>query len=379
MSICNLWRKSQSQKRKQQLAEKKLDHNKLILKSKKAGITCLFLLLALTAKPNEINWRFDPELRKAYLQVLNLQTDEASIQLNKLSGRTNPLHLLYVQSLCETLDVLISEDAEKFAVIEKNFAKRIKYLQDMPVSAETLFLQAELQLQRGFNFLNLGQEFNSIWAIRSAYNLSEECLQKFPGFYPVKKTNGVIQVMVGTVPDKYHWFISLLGMKGSVTLGQRQLEELKSSTSSLALEASILYYTIKGLINQEHREASEGILKNLKTQPENRLLLFLGVNMLVKNSQSEQALQLITTLDKEDQGLPMYYIEYLRGEILLQKGNYHSAIQAYHKFIQHYKSENFKKDAYFKISLCYWLDNKDQLAQQFFSDCPKNWKNYSRA
>ncbi|NJN41688.1 MAG: hypothetical protein HC811_05075 [Flammeovirgaceae bacterium] len=202
---------------------------------------------------------------------------------------------------------------------------------------------------------------------------------KIPRIYPVKKTNGVIQVMVGTVPDKYHWFISLLGMKGSVTLGQRQLEELKSSTSSLALEASILYYTIKGLINQEHREASEGILKNLKTQPENRLLLFLGVNMLVKNSQSEQALQLITTLDKEDQGLPMYYIEYLRGEILLQKGNYHSAIQAYHKFIQHYKSENFKKDAYFKISLCYWLDNKDQLAQQFFSDCPKNWKNYSRA
>ncbi|NJN41687.1 MAG: hypothetical protein HC811_05070 [Flammeovirgaceae bacterium] len=145
------------------------------------------MLLALTAKPNEINWRFDPELRKAYLQVLNLQTDEASIQLNKLSGRTNPLHLLYVQSLCETLDVLISEDAEKFAVIEKNFAKRIKYLQDMPVSAETLFLQAELQLQRGFNFLNLGQEFNSIWAIRSAYNLSEECLQKFPGFTRLKK------------------------------------------------------------------------------------------------------------------------------------------------------------------------------------------------
>ena len=74
-----------------------------------------------------------------------------------------------------------------------------------------------------------------------------------------------------------------------VVTGQRQLEELRLSRSSLNLEATILYYTIKGFINQQFDEAAKGFEDYLKTQPVNRLLLFLGVTMLVKNSQCEES------------------------------------------------------------------------------------------
>ncbi|MEQ9414234.1 MAG: tetratricopeptide repeat protein, partial [Cyclobacteriaceae bacterium] len=191
---------------------------------------------------------------------------------------------------------------------------------------------------------------------------------------PIKKTSGVIQVMVGSVPDKYNWFMSLLGMKGSVSKGQEQLQELRNSESSLNTEATILYFTIKGLINQQHEEATDGILKVLEEQPYNRLTLFLGINMLMKNSQSERALQLIRTLDEHPQGLPMYYIDYLRGEILLQKGEYNNAISAYRKFIANYKSINFKKDSYYKIALCYWLQNKKEEANRNFEMAKKTGK-----
>jgi len=213
-----------------------------------------------------------------------------------------------------------------------------------------------------------------VWAIRTAYNQTEECLEKYPDFIPIKKTSGVIQVMIGSVPDKYTWFMSLLGMKGSVATGQEQLQALRNSQSSLNTEATILYFTIKGLINQQHEEATNGILKALEDQPYNRLTLFLGVNMLMKNSQSEKALQLIRTLDEHPQGLPMYYIDYLRGEILLQKGEYANAINAYKKFITHYKSENFKKDSYYKIALCNWLQNKKEEAYKNFEIAKKTGK-----
>ena len=259
-------------------------------------------------------WIFDPDIQKAYQLVLNLQTDQAYAELNKINSKRSELHKLYVLSLCETVDVLITEDAKKFEKIDANFKERLRYLQSLAPSAETLFLEAELNLQRGFNLINLNQELNAVFAIKAAYNSAQECLKKYPDFIPIKKTSGVIQVMVGSIPDKFHWFMSLLGMKGSVKVGQKQLEELRASKSSLSLEATVLFFTIKGLINQQFEEAAKGIVECLKSDPSNRLLLFLGVNMLMKNSQSEEALGLIHSLDRQTQGLPVYYIEYLRGD-----------------------------------------------------------------
>ena len=316
-------------------------------------------------------WLFDANLQKAQHLILNLQTDQAYALLSNPALKANELQKIYLLSLCETTDILITEDEKKFQKMEANFRDRLTYLEGLPPGPEKLFLQAELNLQRGFNYLNLSQELNAVLSIRRAYNFTQECLRKYPNFIPIKKTSGVIQVMVGAVPDKYHWFMSLLGMKGSVVTGQKQLEELRLSKSSLNMEATILYYTIKGFINQQFEEASRGIEEYMKTQPDNRLVLFLGVNMLMKNSQSEEALKLLQTLDQHPDGLQMSYIEYLRGEALTNKGEYAAAIQAYHKFITNFRSQSFKKDAYYKISLCYWLLNKVDLARQNFEKAKK--------
>jgi len=342
--------------------------------TKKAGIlTCFFLFPFFLSRAADNTWQFDAELQKAYNLILNLKTDQAYAILTK-NTKSYELHRLYLLTFCETVDVLITEDGKKFESVELKFRDRLTRLEELPESAETLFIQAEINLQKGFNFLNLNQELNAVISIRRAYNFTQECLRKYPNFIPIKKTSGVIQVMVGSVPDKFHWFMSLLGMKGSVTKGQQQLEELRLSKSSLKDEATVLFFTIKGFISQQFDEAGKGIQECLKSDPDNRLLLFLGINMLVKNSQSEEALRLIQNLDLHPQGLQMHYIEYLRGEILLQRGDYTQAIQAYQKFIAGYRSQSFKKDSYFKIALCYWLQNKSELAWQNFEKAKKTGK-----
>lgn len=301
--------------------------------------------------------------------IMNLQTDAAQQLLGRMKG--NELHKMYLLSLNETIDALISEDEAKFERSEVLFKERLAYLEELGATPDALFLRAELQLQKGFNQINLGQELSAVLSIRAAYNLAQQCVKKFPDFVPVKKTWGVIQVMIGSVPDKYHWFMSLLGMKGSVVVGQKMLNDLRASRSSLSSEAGILYYTIKGLINQQFDEASKGLTDMLKQQPDQRLISFLAVNMMIKNSQSEEALQIIQHLDANTKGLPMYYIDYIRGEILLQRADYTASIQAFQRFIQNYKSQNFKKDAYFKISLAYFLQGKIEQAKGFFERAKK--------
>ncbi len=331
-------------------------------------IACLFFLLVAPVRadnPDNV-WTFDANLQNAHRLILNLQTDQAYSLLSNPSLKANELQKLYLLSFCETVDILITEDGKRFEQMETNFRNRLTYLETLPASAEKMFLQAELNLQRGFNYLNLGQEFNAVMSIRRAYNLTQDCMRRYPTFIPIRKTSGVIQVMVGAVPDKYHWFMSLLGMKGSVVTGQKQLEEIRQSKSSLSLEATILYYTIKGFINQQFDEAAHGMEDILKAQPGSRVALFIGINMLVKNSQSAEALKLLHELDQHPDGLQMYYVEYLRGEALTHSGDYASAIQAYRKFIANYRSQSFKKDAYYKIGLCNFLLNKPDLARQNF-------------
>ncbi len=339
----------------------KLTHIRIL---KKVGVIACLFLLSFSVNATDLIWKFDPELQKAYNFVFTLQPENANEILRKSKG--NELHKIYLQSLNETIHILITEDHASFAQIDQNFKERIKYLEGLPETAETLFLQAELSLQRGFCYLNLNQEVNAVFAIRKAYQLTSDCLKKYPTFIPIKKTSGVIQVMVGSVPEKYSWFMSLLGMKGSVTTGQKQLSELRLSKSSLNMEASILFFTVKGFINQEFAAAAEGINQSLKDQPNNKLLLFIGVNMLVKDARSEEALAFIHQIDNNPNGLPMHYIDYLRGEILLQKGEYQKSIEAFNYFVKNFPSQSFKKDSYFKISLCYWLMGDTRSAKANF-------------
>lgn len=312
------------------------------------------MLLGGPAAGTDNVWKFDPALERVYKLILSLQVEQAQAELNQVKG-ANELHRIYLESLLGTADILITEDEKRFAKINEAIKARTENLSRMPETAETLFLRAELNLQRGFNLLNLEQELNAVLAIRQAYQLTQECLKKYPSFIPIKKTNGVIQIMVGSVPDKYQWFMSLLGMRGSVRVGQSQLDELRSSNSSLNLEASILFYTVKGFLNQRYEEAAIGFKECLAKEPDSRLLLFLGINMLMKDSQSEEAYKLMQELDKRPEGLSMVYVEYLRGEALLNKGEYTAAVQAYTKFQKGYKSQSFKKDSFYKISLCYYL------------------------
>ena len=336
-------------------------------------MACFFLLTSQISIGSP-NWIFDAELEAIYKLAINLQTNEAKARLVKINDPQREFYKLYLQSFCESIEVLISEDEALFTTVEKSFKERVKVLDSKPESADILFLKAEMALHRGFNMINLGQELSAVFAIKQAYNLTAECLKKYPTYVPIRKTSGLLEVMVGAVPDKYHWFISLLGMKGSVKVGQKQLDELRNSPVSLNKEASIIYFAVKGLINQQIDEASKGLANILKTDPDNRLIMFLAINMQMKNSQSEDAYKLVQHLDAVNKGLTLPYIEYLRGEILMQKNQYEAAVAAYQKFIRIYKADSFKKDAHLKISLCYFLAGKSTEAKTYWTKAGQTGK-----
>jgi tetratricopeptide (TPR) repeat protein len=326
----------------------------------KAGLlACLFLLPGWVAGQD---FTLSEHERRAYALALNLQAAEAHALIP--NPKTVSEH--YVMALAEALELLVTEDPEKFGEYEDRFEKRLARKTKVS-SVEELFLQAEIGLQWAFVHLKFGHEFDGALNLRQAYQATQEIKKRYPKFTAIQKTEGLLNVIIGSVPEKYNWVLGLLNMEGSVSQGMATLESFRHSSHVLAFEADVLYALTQGFILQQTGAAMQEARILLEKNPGNRLVLFLGASLAMKNAESEDALAMLLKINEPKLGLPLSYAEYLKGEVYLQKAEYLHAISAYRWFINNYKGQNYIKDAWYKIGLCYWLNGNTSDAEATFT------------
>jgi tetratricopeptide (TPR) repeat protein len=319
-------------------------------------------------------WTFDDDASKAYDLILDLRFEDAL----PLIAETKNAQEHYLASLAQALELLITEDAAKFQEYEDIFQDRL----DSRIKAspqDYQFLMAELHLQWAFVYLKFGHEFDAGSHLREAHQIAEKCKEKYPGYLAIRKTTGLLEVILGSVPEKYNWLLSLLGMRGSITSGLSDLESVRASGSSFAIEADLLYALIHGFVFQKPETGFAVLKQTLAGKPANRLILFVAASLAIKNSQSEEALDLLNKLAATNGGLPLYYADYLKGEVHLHKAEYLNALSAYRSFINHYSGQNYMKDAHFKMGLCYWLNGNQNDAISLFKEARSKGKEASEA
>ncbi len=357
-------------------AERQLNKFKTIHHLKKAGfITCLFLW-SIIGVSQQRDWLSDAQSYKSYNLALSLLVKEAREQLKEIK---TPEHI-YVASLTDAVELLITEDEIKFVKYEDHYETRLDLLENIdPSTAESLFAIAELRLQWAFIYLKFGHELDAAWNIRQAYVIVQECKKKYPAFLPIKKTSGLLAIMLGSIPEKYQWVMSLLNMEGSVDSGLKELEQVRNQSPALKLETTLLYYLFQGFILQQTESAILGFDETIKTHSNNRLALFLGASIAIKNSQSEKALTYLKKVNDTQDGLPVPYADYQLGEVYLHKGDYEPSIRSYEKFLSEYRGLNYVKDAHYKIGICYWLMNNTNEAGKYFEQAKEAGKESAEA
>lgn len=342
--------------------EKPLDNRTTILWKKAGQFTCLFFCM-LPAFSQHTAWLAGEPYQHAHALALSLQLDKS----RELLSSSASTEAIYINSLSDALELLISEDASRFNELEQVYEKRIEALKKTsPQTEKELLVLAELRLQWAFVYLKFGHDFTAAWSIRQAHLAAQECLRKHPDFVPIKKTAGMLEILLGAVPEKYQWALNLLGMRGSWTKGLDMLTEVQAAQGPAALEAALLHPLIDGFVLQQTDSALLHLELLHREQPQNRLILFLGASLAIKNSSSEIAMVMLEKLNLLQSGFPLYYADYLLGEVYLHQGDYAKSISAYRNFIRQYKGDNYIKDAHYKTGLAYWLQHQPDRAKVYF-------------
>lgn len=326
----------------------------------KAGlIVCLFCLVRVSPTPAQ--QAADNLILRAHRQILSLELNEARKALEN-DHRPEAFRLM---SLAGTIDLLLTGNESRLPGALEQYENAINALkqQDGP---EALFALADIRLQMAMVYLRFDQPFAASWNVRQSYVTVRACRQKLPSYSPLMKTSGVLEVMLGSIPDKYQWLLNLLDMRASVDRGMSELGALAKVQSPLGTESRLLYDLIQSFVLQETNAPCKDLTTMIRVDPANLLLLLVGASLAIKNNQSETALAHLGQLENlHTESIP--YVHYLKGEARLHKGDYPGAIASYTTFLETYAGKGHRKDALYKTGLCYWLSGDSTRSNAYFT------------
>lgn len=311
-------------------------------------MVCLFLLclssFAQVAEP------FTNSFKDEYLQLISSNTLKLSRD-SKLSHE-----VVYLKSLKSTLDLLLLENPKNLDQYEDAFDLHTKYLDDTPDSdPNKLFLLAELKLKYALALFKHGHELESAWNFRLAHKHIERNLKLFPDFTANYKTSGAINIILGSIPEKHQWLLTLVGLKGSIENGNDQLDKLINSNSVFRYEAIMIKSLLQSYVLNQTQQAVESFEDRMKL--EGPLIQLQKMVLYLKNSNGTKALDIFETSHQKDL---LAYTSYLAGDAYIQKADYQKAEQQYSKFLKTHHGASNRKDAMYKIWLCHYLTDDQQ-------------------
>ncbi len=326
-----------------------------------------FILLFFSGLTATASFSFTQKNEAAYQEFINLRLNKGQYLINQALKEDSKNGVsIYLSNYGDVIRIFLSEDPKLYKLLSKNEAIRINKLQTLDKkSPYYLFTQAEIKLQWAFVKLKMGDEMNAAIGIRSAYKLLEENRKRYPNFIPNKKSMGLLNVIIGSIPSNYNWILAFVGMEGDINKGVKQLHEVSASANPFRIEASIISILVENYIVHANKGNLENATKLYTENRGNLLICYLYAAILTKNGKGMEAMPVINGRPASNDLTYFPPVDLLLGELNLYQGAYHTSRLYYTNFLSHFKGKNSIKDTYFKIFLTYWLNNEDDLAMPY--------------
>ncbi|MEM9858846.1 MAG: hypothetical protein AAF843_15915 [Bacteroidota bacterium] len=325
-------------------------------------VACLFLWPIVNQAQD---LPFGHSAKKAYGYLWNL---EPPSQLEKIPN--NKIEI-YIYSLHLALHTILAEDQRRLSEYESRYKILESGKDETPDDPLSVFLEAEMLLHYAFVQLKYQNELSAAWAIRKSYKLAKDGSSNYPDYKPLIKTIAIHNVIMGSVPKKYDWLMSLLGLEGNVNHGLSQLRDFSRTKSPLRYESEALLALLSVYLKNDDS------YQNSLPLPNTKLTALVKVLIYLKTSNNLSALTELRALASYEVNYPI--LSYLTAEARLRAEEYAKSRAAYLKFIGNSNSQSNIRDAYFKIALTYHITRKSDSARYFLNLAGKSGKAVSEA
>jgi len=305
------------------------------------------------------NFDFNANCVNAYQNILSLKLNTARILISA-EKRKNPSNSIpyLLDNYVDYFSLMTTENKADFERFKDRKSERISRIEkDDKGSPYYLFALAEINLQLALSRSRAKEYFTASIEVNRAYSQLQENAKKFPEFLPNQKNLGMINAVLGSIPDGMRKALSAFGIRGDTKTGIRMMESLieklpGSSYAHFYDETAFYYSIIQTDIVPDPANYSK-IMKNTEDMDRESLLrTYIRAYAGVKMGNTRNAL---VELNKKPSG-PVYpsypYLDYLSGIAKMQNLDPTAAL-SFNTYLKGYKGVNLIKDTYLQLA---WME-----------------------
>ncbi|MXV49808.1 tetratricopeptide repeat protein [Pedobacter sp. HMF7647] len=324
----------------------------------------VLLLLNLQVKAS---FDFNQNCISAYQKIMQLRLNEARALISK-EKNTNPENAITVllDNYVDYFVLVTTESKADFNKLKANKAPRLSRIEkENRNSPYYLYCQAEINLQWALTRGKFEEFFAAGLEINKAFNMLQQNAKKYPDFLPNQKCLGLVNALLGSLPDGLKRTLGTFGVKGNTDNGiamlNRLVKVLPQSAYSQYYDEVVFYLSYIQIDILNNYQAYDGIISNTnKIDSLSLLKSYIRAYAGMKTAHNDQA---ITTLQNRPDGDAYQdypYMDYLLGIAYMHRLD-NSAANYLNRYIKNYKGINFIKDTYLNLA---WLGllsgNSDQ-------------------
>lgn len=333
--------------------------------------TILLLFLLILPLSLSANFDFNANCLKAYQQIFELKLGAAR-QLLAAEKKIRPNNSIVplLENYIDYFHLLSTDQRQDFDRLEANKSRRLAQIsKDDANSPYYLYAQAEINLQWAIMRGRYGSYYTAAREINKAYAMLTENNKKFPGFHLNAKGLGLINAMMGVLPDGFFKSaLAAFGIKGDIQTGINMLDKLAENLPKSAYESfyeeTVFYYLYVLTDVAQQDDAFAKTMKFTQRFADSSLLkTYLQAYVAIRTRHNNEA---ITALNNRPIGVayqPFPYLDYLMGLAQLNKLD-DSAAFYFNRFLQNNKGSSYVQDTYLHLAWIALLKGNDTAYQQ---------------
>jgi tetratricopeptide (TPR) repeat protein len=315
-------------------------------------------------------FEFNSTCQQAYQEILKLKIN-SGLALVEKAKQQNPDNLipLLLESYADFYILFLNEDPKDYASRFPKFAERYSLISEGPKTSPFYnYSLSMVKLHQAGASIKFGKLWDGGWSVRKSYQLIKENKKQFPTFAPNDFLYGALNAVVGTIPKGYKWIASLFGMQGSLNEGMKTVRGFINSNDPWAKlffnEAAFMYPYLMFYIENKKEEALAFTQQRKLDLVNNHLHAYMAANLGINNKQSEYAENIILNRNKSAEYLKTSIWDFELGITKLYHLEIQEAARYLVNFVTNFKGKFYVKDAYQKLSWCYYLQGNQTKAEE---------------